>query len=276
MLHDWITHIARAGHRLPTQRVPAQLACYPDRAGAHGTSSLIFIYSDLINSDFGLFLTLAAATIFALLIGIAFHEFCHAFMANSLGDKLPARQGRVTLNPMAHLDPAGTMMMLFIGFGWGKPVQFNPFGLKVSPKMATLLVSLAGPLSNFVAAGLLGVPIKLGWVPYINPLSTDPRLLHFFVQTREQYIGLFLTAAVYFNVILGVFNLLPIHPLDGFKVAVGILPDELSEEFAKTAQYGVGILMILILLPLVIGYSPLTEIMGPSVRWLVRFFTGVG
>ncbi len=237
---------------------------------------MIFLHSDLINSDFGLFLTLVASTVFALIVGVGFHEFCHAAMATSLGDTLPRRQGRFTLNPLAHLDPFGTIMMLFVGFGWGKPVQFDPWHVKVSPKTATLLVSLAGPLSNFVAAGLLGIPIKLGWVPYINPLSTDPRLLHFFVQTREQYIGLFLTAAVYFNVILGVFNLLPIHPLDGFKVAVGILPDELSEEFAKTAQYGVGILMILILLPLVIGYSPLTEIMGPSVRWLVRFFTGVG
>lgn len=236
---------------------------------------MIFIYADLIGSDFALFLTLAAATIFALLIGIAFHEFCHAFAADSLGDRLPASQGRVTLNPLAHLDPAGTMMLLFVGFGWGKPVQFNPFGLKVSPKTATLLVSLAGPLSNFVAAGLLGIPIKLGWVPYINPLSIDPRALHFYVQTRAEYIGLFLTAAVYFNVILGVFNLLPLHPLDGFKVAVGLLPDELSQEFAKTAQYGVGILMALILLPLVIGYSPLTQILGPSVGWLVTVFTGV-
>jgi Zn-dependent protease len=237
---------------------------------------LIFIFGDLLGSDLGLFLTLAAATILALLIGIGFHEFCHAFAADSLGDTLPARQGRVTLNPFAHLDTAGTLMMLFIGFGWGKPVQFNPFGLKVRPKTATLLVSAAGPLSNFVAAGLLAVPIKLGYVPYINPLSIDPRYLHLIVHTRTDYIGLFLTTAVYFNIILGVFNLLPIHPLDGFKVVLGLLPDDLAQEWAKTAQYGIGILMALLLLPLVIGYSPLTEVMGPSVRWLVQLFTGAG
>lgn len=236
---------------------------------------MIFIYSDLINSDFALFLTLAGATLFALLIGIGFHEFCHAFAANALGDRLPASQGRVTLNPFAHLDPAGTVMMLFVGFGWGKPVQFNPFGLKVSPKTATLLVSLAGPLSNFAAAGLLGIPIKLGWVPYINPLISDPRSLRFFVNGTADYVGLFLTAAVYFNVILGIFNLIPLHPLDGFKVALGLLPDELANEWAKTAQYGVGLLMLLILLPIFIGYSPLTQIMGPSVAGLVRLFTGV-
>jgi Zn-dependent protease len=236
---------------------------------------LILIHSDLIDSDFTLFLTLVASTIFALLVGIGFHEFCHAYAANSLGDRLPARQGRVTLNPLAHLDPAGTLMMLFIGFGWGKPVQFNPFGLRVSPKTATLLVSLAGPLSNFVAAGLLAIPIRLELVPYINPLSASSFFLQLSVRDGEDYLGLFLTGAVYLNCILGVFNLIPIHPLDGFKVALGILPDDLSDEFAKLAQYGPGILMALILMPFVIGYSPLSDIMLPSVRWLVELFTGV-
>jgi len=237
---------------------------------------LIFIYNQLINTDFSLFLVLLASTLLALLVGIGFHEFSHAFAADTLGDTLPGRQGRVTLNPFAHLDPAGTLLMLFVGFGWGKPVQFNPFGLKVSPRTATLLVSAAGPLSNFVAAGLLALPIKLGWVPYINPLSIDPRALPSIVQTRGEYIGVFLTSAVYFNVILGVFNLLPIHPLDGFKVALGILPDELADEFAKLARYGAGILAVLIFLPFLIGYSPLTEVMGPSVRFIVHGFTGAG
>ncbi|HZP56482.1 MAG TPA: site-2 protease family protein [Dehalococcoidia bacterium] len=237
---------------------------------------MIFIYNQLINTDFSLFLVLLASTLLALLVGIGFHEFSHAFAADTLGDTLPGRQGRVTLNPFAHLDPAGTLLMLFVGFGWGKPVQFNPFGLKVSPRTATLLVSAAGPLSNFVAAGLLALPIKLGWVPYINPLSIDPRALPSIVQTRGEYIGVFLTSAVYFNVILGVFNLLPIHPLDGFKVALGILPDELADEFAKLARYGAGILAVLIFLPFLIGYSPLTEVMGPSVRFIVHGFTGAG
>lgn len=235
---------------------------------------MIFIHSDLINEDFGLFLVLVAATLVALLIGIAFHEFCHAFAADQLGDTLPARQGRVTLNPLAHLDPAGTLLMVLIGFGWGKPVQFNPFGLRVSPKTATLVVSLAGPLSNFLAAGLLALPIKLGWVPYISPFSSSRFLL--LLDTREEYIGLFLTGAVYLNCILGVFNLIPIHPLDGFKVAIGILPDDLSAEFAKLAQYGPAILMALIALPFLTGYSPLSDIMRPTVSWLVEAFTGTG
>jgi Zn-dependent protease len=239
---------------------------------------LIFLHSDLIGVNFPLFLTLVASTLFALMIGVGFHEFCHAFVADSLGDVTPSRQGRVTLNPLAHLDPAGTMMMLFIGFGWGKPVQFNPFGLKVSPKTATLLVSLAGPLSNFIAAFLLALPIKFGWVPYINPISNIPAA--FFdreVQSTSEYLGLFLTGAVYLNVILGVFNLIPIHPLDGFKVALGLLPDELSAEWAKLGQYGPGMLLLLLFaVPFLTGYSPLSDIMGPTVIRLVRFFTGVG
>ncbi|MEX2246248.1 MAG: site-2 protease family protein [Dehalococcoidia bacterium] len=238
---------------------------------------MIFLYSDLIDKDFALFLTLIASTLFALLVGVGFHEFCHAYAADSLGDTLPARQGRVTLNPLAHLDPAGTLMMLFVGFGWGKPVQFNPFDLRVSPKTATLLVSLAGPLSNFVAAGLLAIPIRMGWAPYINPLGGIPAtLLSLRVQSFDDYVGLFLTGAVFLNVILGVFNLIPIHPLDGFKVAVGLLPDDLSREFSKLAQYGPGLLMLLILFPFVTGYSPLREIFEPTVYPLVRLFTGVG
>ena len=237
---------------------------------------MIFLYTDLISSDFGLYLTLVASTVLALIVGIGFHEFCHAYMANSLGDTLPARQGRVTLNPMAHLDPAGTMMMLFIGFGWGKPVQFNPFGTRVSPKTATLLVSLAGPLSNFVAAGLLAVPIRLEWVPYINPLAGLPEFaLRAQVQSGEDYIGLFLTGAVYLNVILGVFNLIPIHPLDGFKVVVGLLPDELSAEFAKLSQYGPAILITLLVLPFFTRINPLREIFEPTVQPLVKLFTGI-
>jgi Zn-dependent protease len=237
---------------------------------------LILIHSDLIDVNFGLFLVLVGASLFALVVGIAFHEFCHAAAATALGDRLPARQGRVTLNPLAHLDPAGTVLMMFIGFGWGKPVQFNPFGLRVAPKTAMLVVALAGPASNFVAAALIAVPIQMGMVPYINPLGAIPRFLIAGDGQPEDFVGLFLTATVYLNCILGVFNLIPIHPLDGFKVAAGLLPDELSEPFTRLAQYGPGILLVVLFaIPFLTGYSPLADVMGPSVRWLVRIFTGV-
>ena len=233
---------------------------------------MIWLHADLINEDFALFLTLVASTLLALLIGIAFHEACHAFMADSLGDPLPASQGRVTLNPLAHLDPLGTIMMLFVGFGWGKPVQFNPYGLKIKPKTASFLVALAGPLSNFVAAGLLAIPIKAGWVPYINPFSRFLTGLN----GTDEFIGVFLTGAVYMSLILGVFNLIPIPPLDGFKVAIGVLPDSLAEELVKLDKYGFAPLLILIFVLPAFGYYPLSDIMQPTVRWLVHLFTGVG
>jgi Zn-dependent protease len=234
---------------------------------------LILIHSDLINEDFTLFLILVASTVFALIVGIAFHEACHAFMAQSIGDTLPARQGRTTLNPLAHLDPFGTALMLFVGFGWGKPVQFNPFGHKISPKTASFFVGLAGPLSNFVMAGLCAIPIQAGWVPYINPFWSSQSLLG--LSTNEEYIGLFLTGAVYLNCILGVFNLIPIPPLDGFKVALGILPDPLASELAKLDRYGVGFLMLfLFAIPILTGYSPVSDLMRPAVSGLVEYFTG--
>jgi Zn-dependent protease len=232
---------------------------------------LIFYHSDLIGEDNLLYFTLVAATLFALLVGICFHEACHAFTANALGDRLPASQGRTTLNPIAHLDPLGTILMLVIGFGWGKPVQFNPYGLRVRPKTAMLLVAGAGPLSNFVAAFLLAIPIRLDMVPYVNVFSTNI----FNPETTEWYIGTFLSAAVYLNIILGVFNLIPIHPLDGFKVALGLLPEDLSEEFAKLAQYGPPTLMVLIGLAYFTDFNVLSDIMGPTARWLLERFTGL-
>jgi Zn-dependent protease len=237
---------------------------------------LIRLHADLIDKDFGLFLILVSCTVFALIVGIAFHEASHAFMATSLGDTLPRRQGRTTLNPLAHLDPAGTVLMLLVGFGWGKPVQFNPFGLKMSPKMASFFVALAGPMSNFVMAGLLAIPIQLDLVPFISPFSSSRFLLS--IQDRDEYIGLFFTGAVYFNCLLGVFNLIPIPPLDGFKVALGLLPDDLAAEYAKLDQYGVLILIVvLFILPYISNgqIDPVYEIMVPSVRNLVELFTGV-
>ncbi len=232
---------------------------------------MIWLHADLINSDFLLFLTLVGSTLLALLVGIAFHEACHAFMANALGDATPASQGRTTLNPLAHLDPAGTALMLFVGFGWGKPVQFNPYGLKLKPKTASLLVAAAGPLSNFVAAGVLAIPIKMGWVPYINPFGT----LGGGLEGANEYIGLILTGTVYLSCILGIFNLLPLPPLDGFKVAIGVLPDDIAAEFAKLDRYGIGPLMLLIFVLPFFGYNPLGDVLQPTVRWLVHLFTGV-
>jgi Zn-dependent protease len=233
---------------------------------------LIWLHSNLVDSDFSLFLVLLASTVFALMVGITFHECSHALAATALGDKLPRSQGRVSLNPMSHIEPLGAVMMLFIGFGWGKPVQHNPYGLKLSPKFVTLLVASAGPVSNFVVAFLLAVPIKAGMVPYVNPFGSV-----YFVSGMREYLGLFLTGAVYMNIILGIFNLIPLPPLDGYNVALAILPKDLREPFARLNQYGPGpLLIILFLLPYVTGRNLLADIMGPPVIRLLRAFTGIG
>lgn len=234
---------------------------------------MILRYFELLGDNTPLFFTLSGAMLFALLIGIGFHEACHAFMADSLGDKTPARQGRTTLNPFAHLDPMGTVAMLMIGFGWGKPVQFDARGLRVSPRTATLMVAAAGPVSNFVAAFLLGLPLQFELVTLPTSdrdLFADP------VGASDNYVAIFLNAAVWFNVILGIFNLIPIHPLDGFKVVLGLLPDDLAYDFAKLAQYGPGMLLVLIAAPFLFGISPLAEFMIPAVERIATAFTGVG
>ena len=234
---------------------------------------MILRHLDLLDTDFTIFLVATLAGVFALITGIAFHEACHAFTATSLGDTLPRRQGRTTLNPLAHLDPFGTLLMLFVGFGWGKPVQFNPFGLKMNPTTASFFVALAGPMSNFVIAAILAIPIQLGLVPYVDP-NIRSLLLPFFVNTNEEYIGMFLSAAVYLNVILGVFNLIPIPPLDGFKVALRILPDDLAQEYARLDQYGIPILMVvLFVIPFMTGWNPVWDLMFPAVREIVEFLT---
>ncbi len=185
-----------------------------------------------------------AAFVVALVAGIAFHEFCHAWAASELGDQTAARQGRLTLNPIVHIDPMGALMLLFVGFGWGRPTPVNPYNLRVGVRRGNMLVALAGPASNFFFAILLAIPLRLGWVP----LFTDPRLVS--DASGMEIVGFFLFMALFFNVLLGIFNLIPIHPLDGFKVAVGIVPREVARHLEALAPYGPGILITL----LVIGF----------------------
>jgi Zn-dependent protease len=163
--------------------------------------------------------------------------------------------------------------MLLVGFGWGKPVQFNPYNLKISPKMASFYVALAGPASNFVVAGLLAIPIQLDLVPYTDPFASTFVLFRD-VDTTKEYVGLFITGGVYLNVILGVFNLIPIPPLDGFKVALGILPDDLAAEYAKLDRYGILILIVVLFILPYFGLNPVREIMYPASREIIGLLTG--
>ncbi len=227
---------------------------------------------DLLADDPLAFFILFGAIGTALLVGISFHEFSHAAAADALGDRLPRRMGRLTLNPLAHLDPGGTVLMFLVGFGWGKPVPVNP-NATANPKAALAITAGAGPISNFVVAAVAGLPIRTGAVEWLSPFY----LYNTADWGTQEYLGYYLSTLVLVSLILGVFNLFPIAPLDGFKVAVGILPRELSRSFARLEQYGPLILIALIALPLLTGgrVGILFEIMQPIIEFLARLFAGV-
>jgi Zn-dependent protease len=238
---------------------------------------LIFFYFDLLDVDAFAAVVLFGAILTALVAGISFHEFSHAYVADTMGDRLPRSRGRVTLNPLAHLDPAGTVLLFIVGFGWGKPVPVNPYATR-NPKASLAIVAGAGPISNFLVAALAGVPLKAGLVPWQPPFSN--RVINSLIHggwDADQYLGLYLSAVVLISVILGVFNLIPLAPLDGFRVAVGLLPDNLSRSFASLERWGPAILIALIALPFLTGgqFGLLFEVMSPAINGLARLFAGI-
>lgn len=173
-----------------------------------------------------------------LFFSITFHEVSHGFVAYKLGDPTAKLAGRLTLNPIVHIDPFGTIilpvMMLIMSsgfgmpfaFGYAKPVPINPYHFK-NPKRDTMLVSLAGPMSNFALAVLFTILLK------ITPLS---------------FITAGLMAAIIINVILGIFNIMPIPPLDGSKVLASFLPHRAAYNYLQMEKYGFIIIILLIML----------------------------
>lgn len=179
----------------------------------------------------------------AILIAITFHEFAHGKMASILGDPTPGQTGRLTLNPLRHLDLFGTLMLLIVGFGWAKPVQINPTYFK-DPRKGTIYTSLAGPAMNLVlayfAVFVLYLLMPSGWL-----LS-------------------FLTHLIWFNVVLAVFNLIPVPPLDGSKVLFGLLPTRIRMKLLPLQQYGNVILIVLLLTGL------LGRVITPVIFWIIQ------
>lgn len=198
----------------------------------------------------------------SILAAITVHEFSHAFAADRLGDPTPRSQGRLSLNPIRHLDPIGTLALFLVGFGWGKPVQFDPYNLG-NAKRDVALISFAGPASNFIFAILVAILFRVVlFVDFVPVGLVEPIL------TIAPWI-------IYFNVILGVFNLLPIHPLDGGKVLVGLLPDGIAEDWDRILnQYGVIILLVLIL-P-IFGSPLVLTILGPTIRLFMSLLLPMG
>ena len=170
----------------------------------------------LVNFSNGQLLSLLL-TLPAVIIAITFHEYAHALAADKLGDDTPRMQGRLNLNPMSHIDPVGFMLLMFAGFGWGKPVQINPrnFNRNINMDKGEAIVSLAGPLMNFMIA--IVSAIILGAV-YMGGNAT------FFYSTIGNIIYILLQELVIINIGLGVFNLIPLPPLDGSKIFINFMP----------------------------------------------------
>jgi Zn-dependent protease len=234
---------------------------------------LLIGYLEHLDLGLKLVATFAGAVVTALVAGISFHEFSHAFVADRLGDRTARMQGRVSLNPLRHLDPTGSVLFVLAGFGWGKPVPVNPLRLRHGPLTGRAMVAAAGPLSNLLLAFIASIPLYFGLVEWRDPFRIPFQIDSWGV---EEYVGLYLTAVIFFNIILAVFNLLPIAPLDGFSVAVGLLPRDLSMSLARLEQYGPMILMGLFVLPFVTNgqVNILRDAMWPVVSSLTNLITG--
>jgi Zn-dependent protease len=182
----------------------------------------------------------------AVLIAITIHEYSHGKIAYQLGDPTAAEAGRLTLNPLAHLDPIGTLMLLLFRFGWAKPVPVN-FNRLSHPKRDMIYVSIAGPIANILTAIIFAFVLRLShyFIWQIN-MAENASLFNITVTLLKGWL-LFLQTGVIINIALAIFNLIPIPPLDGSKILMGILPHSLAYKFAKLESYGPIILLILIL-----------------------------
>ncbi len=200
------------------------------------------------------------ATVFmiiAFIIALAVHEFAHAWSAQLLGDNTARSSGRMTLNPLAHIDPFGTILLpallilarFPVVFGWAKPVPVNPANF-ASPRKGMMITSAAGPIANFVAAGIFAVFLNAA----VNGVLFFPEL------------GLLFFYGVLINVVIGLFNLIPIPPLDGSNIVAGILPPAAAANYMKLSRYGFLILIALLYL----GFFE--RVLRPLLALIMGFF----
>lgn len=186
----------------------------------------------------------------ALLIALTFHEFCHGIVATVLGDDTPRLQGRLSANPLRHLDPVGTLMLFFFKFGWAKPVQVNPNNFRTNQRVGMALVAIAGPVSNLLLAILAAFGMKLiasGTIP------------------SNTYFYTFFYMLMMYNLCFAAFNILPIPPLDGSKIVAAIVPDDIADILYSNTQ----LFSLLLILFATTGY--VGKFMQPLVGWLEYF-----
>jgi len=196
----------------------------------------------------------------AFLLAITVHEFSHGYIAYRLGDPTAKDAGRLTFNPISHLDLFGTLALLFIGFGWAKPVPVNPYNF-ADPRKDNLWVALAGPASNFISAFFFGLLFRV-----LNPFMGSSEI--------GQVILVMIYLAVWINLILTVFNLLPIPPLDGFHILEGLVSHESYIKLQEFSRYGPMILIGLILISSFAHIPIFAIIFSPFLKLFGALFTG--
>jgi len=214
--------------------------------------------------------TLLLLLIPCLVIAIVFHEVAHGYVAKLLGDPTASERGRLTLNPIRHVDPIGTLLvpgaLLLAGapaFGWAKPVPVNQYRLR-NPRYHMMAVAIAGPASNFVLATLGAVLI--GIASAIAGTS---------ILAEDNVLGVALTMFLLINIFLGLFNLLPIPPFDGSHIVGGLLPDRLRYQWAKLQRVGIFLLIGVIAYSWWFGTGWLQSLLGPPLYYAMEFFVGI-
>ena len=199
-----------------------------------------------------------------ILLALTFHEYAHAYVAHRYGDDTAQKSGRLTLNPLRHLDPLGTIMIFLVQFGWAKPVPVNPYNLR-NPKKDMLWISAAGPLSNMLLALISGLLFRL--------FSDSAMIAERNSLTGLLVIVVFLSLKI--NLALAIFNIIPIAPLDGSKILYGLLPPGFGKMILAIERYGPFILIGLIIFGRATGVSIIGGLIWPFVGFFSKLFAGV-
>ena len=222
---------------------------------------VVITLTNLITNPGALFSLLASIP--GVLIAITFHEYAHGLAAYKLGDNTAKDEGRLSLNPLAHLDPIGTLMLVFAGFGWGKPVHVDPsnYTRKISMEKGEAIVSLAGPLMNIILAFIFTL-IYCAIYKFAGA-----GFLH---STMGSVLMLMIFYTISINVGLGVFNLIPLPPLDGSKIIMPFLPYKAKEWFVNNEQIFYLVFVVL----WITGIAGI--IISPAISWITNGFLSIG
>ncbi len=205
-----------------------------------------------------------------LLITLTIHEFSHGYVAYMLGDDTAKRAGRLTLNPISHIDPIGLLMLFIVHIGWAKPVPVNPYNFS-NQKRDMAITAAAGPAANFVMAIILSVIFRISGFSnpdFIYNYVGNLQLIIFFLSEIMKY-------AILINLALGIFNLIPIPPMDGSKIVGGFLSDEAYNRYTAQERKGAQILMIIFAISFVFKLNIIGAIIMPPLNFFLKLLTGI-